>query len=56
MKREMTVKNEDFKRLDSNNVQGHFLKAKRSVFFIEMEALPHQKFTNQSSPSPEVVE
>ena len=55
-KREMTAKSADFMKLDPTRCYAHFLRAKRSVACFEMEALPHQRYTNDSIPTPEVIE
>ena len=55
-KRLMAADREDFTKLNLNQCYSHLLKAKRSVIIVEMEALPHQKFTKNSIPTVEVID
>ena len=52
----MAADREDFTKLNLNQCYSHLLKAKRSVIIVEMEALPHQKFTKNSIPTVEVID
>jgi len=46
----------DFKRLNIDACYNSLVKAKKSVIIIEIEAMPHHKFSQNSLPTVEVIE
>ena len=47
---------QDFRKININNCHNSLLKANKCVILIEIEALPHLKFSKHSVPTLDVIE
>ena len=47
---------QDFRKIDINKCYNSLLKANKCVIVVEIEALPHLKFSKHSVPTLEVIE